>query len=318
MAEWENPDVGLLYDVNRWAQRSPEWLDRLVVLFGEFGSLALALLLTGLGWWGARARRSRGDAVTGVAGVLWALLAAGLACLVNVPIRQFVARQRPAVSHDGLEVLVSDAGGYSFVSAHTTALMALGVGLFMVSRWLGLWGIGLALAQGLFRVYAGVHYPADVVGGLALGTAVALLLAPAALALLTLLTRWVAAGPVARWVHRPRGDGAAVTPDGTAAPDETVTPDETAGADPTEVASASDVAGVREAAPEGDAAPDPVDGPVAVLPRDAVEPAGDRAEGANGGPGEERWPVPRRERDAARREDVEAPVAGARAGWPAS
>lgn len=63
--------------------------------------------------------------------------------------------------------------------------MALGVGLFVAHRKFGLAAIGLALAEGFARVYMGVHYPTDVIGGFALGTAVALLLAPVALALLT-------------------------------------------------------------------------------------------------------------------------------------
>ena len=220
MAEWENPDVGLLVDVNRLAQRSPEWVDRLVVLLGEYGLPVLAVVLLAAAWCGARARRGRDDAVTGVAGVVWAVLAAGLAAALNVPIRQFVARQRPADSHEGLDVLLDDVGGYSFVSGHTSALMALGVGLFMVRRRFGLLGIALALLEGLFRVYAAVHYPTDVVGALALGTAVALLPAPATLALLTWVVRRVADGPLG-WVvcARRAGDAGPEGPDGDSGPE---------------------------------------------------------------------------------------------------
>jgi undecaprenyl-diphosphatase len=47
----------------------------------------------------------------------------------------------------------------------------------------------------------GVHYPTDVVGGFALGTAVALLLAPLAMALLTPLVTAVG-GSGAGWLVR--------------------------------------------------------------------------------------------------------------------
>ena len=70
--------------------------------------------------------------------------------------------------------------------------MALGVGLFVANREFGLAAIGLALAEGFCRVFMGVHYPTDVIGGFALGTAVTLLLAPLAMALLTPVVRAVA------------------------------------------------------------------------------------------------------------------------------
>jgi undecaprenyl-diphosphatase len=119
-----------------------------------------------------------------VAGVLWSGLAAGIALLLNVPLREFVKRPRPFVDHEGIDVLVRGKNDFSFVSDHATLTMAVAVGLFLVSRKIGLLAVGIALAEGLCRVYMGVHYPSDVVGGFALGTAVALLLAPLAMMLL--------------------------------------------------------------------------------------------------------------------------------------
>lgn len=145
---------------------------------GEYGIL-LALVLTVLWCWGSvRRRASPEESVSGVAGTLWAPLAASVAVLVNIPIRGFVERPRPFHDHDGLDVLVDGKTDFSFVSDHATVAMALGVGLFLVHKRIGLAAIGLALAEGFCRVYMGVHYPTDVVGGFALGTAVALLLAP--------------------------------------------------------------------------------------------------------------------------------------------
>jgi undecaprenyl-diphosphatase len=106
------------------------------------------------------------------------------------------------VEHQGLDVLVSGKTDYSFVSDHATITMALGVGLFVANRRFGLVGIGLALLEGFCRVFMGVHYPTDVVGGFALGTAVALLLSPLAMALLTPLMRAVERSPRAGWIVR--------------------------------------------------------------------------------------------------------------------
>lgn len=194
-----NADVDLLYDINGLADGAPRWFDHAMAFVGEYGVLiALVLLVAGC-WWSVR-RRGGEDAVTSVAALLWAPLAAALAVVVNVPIRGFVARPRPFVDHEGLDVLVGGKGGFSFVSDHAALAMALGVGLFVADRRFGLVGIALALFEGFCRIYVGVHYPTDVVGGLALGTAVALLLAPVAMVALTPVVKAVARSAYGAWL----------------------------------------------------------------------------------------------------------------------
>jgi membrane-associated phospholipid phosphatase len=53
---------------------------------------------------------------------------------------------------------------------------ALAAGILFFSRRLGFLAAVLALTVAFARVYAGVHYPGDVVGGLILGTLVATVL----------------------------------------------------------------------------------------------------------------------------------------------
>jgi undecaprenyl-diphosphatase len=198
-----NPDVDLLYDINGLAKDAPHWFDRVMEFVGEYGLLLAMVLLVLWCWWSVR-RRGGEDAAPSVAALVWAPLAAGLAVLVNVPIRGFVERPRPFRDHQGLDVLVSGKDDFSFVSDHATLTMALGVGLFVANRRFGLAGIGLALLEGFCRVYMGVHYPTDVVGGFALGTAVVLLLSPLAMALLTPLMRAVERSPRAGRLIRRR------------------------------------------------------------------------------------------------------------------
>ncbi|MEV5915877.1 hypothetical protein DMH25_40120 [Streptomyces sp. WAC 01325] len=199
-----NPDVELLYDINGLAKDAPHWFDRVMGYVGEYGLLFALILAVVWCWWSVR-RRGGEDAASSVAALVWAPLAAGVAVLVNVPIRGFVERPRPFKQHQGLEVLVSGKTDYSFVSDHATIAMALGVGLFVANRKFGLVGIGLALLEGFCRVYMGVHYPTDVVGGFALGTAVALLLSPLAMALLTPLMSAIERSPRGGWLIRSRG-----------------------------------------------------------------------------------------------------------------
>lgn len=193
-----NPDVSLLYEINGIARSAPNWADRAMEFIGEYGIiLGLAVLML-CAWWSVR--RSA-DAPAGVAALLWAPIAAGIALLINIPIRGFVRRPRPFLDHPGLDVLVNGKRDFSFVSDHATLTMALAVGLFVANRKYGFIGIGLALLEGFCRVYMGVHYPTDVVGGLALGTAVALLLAPLAMMLLTPLTQMIALSRAGRLVR---------------------------------------------------------------------------------------------------------------------
>ncbi|MFF2385247.1 phosphatase PAP2 family protein [Streptomyces sp. NPDC058108] len=201
-----NPDVDLLYDINGLAKDAPRWFDRGMEFVGEYGLLLALVLLVLWCWWTVR-RGGAECAAASVAGLVWAPLAAGIAVLVNVPIRGFVERPRPFVDHQGLDVLVSGKTDFSFVSDHATLTMAMGVGLFVVHRKFGLAGIGLALVEGFCRVYMGVHYPTDVIGGFALGTAVALLLSPLAMALLTPVMKAVEGSPRAGRLVRARRAG---------------------------------------------------------------------------------------------------------------
>ncbi|MGV9561210.1 phosphatase PAP2 family protein [Streptomyces sp. NPDC003480] len=199
-----NPDVDLLYDINGLAKDAPHRFDRVMAFAGEYGLLLAMVLLILVCWWTVR-RRGGAEAASSVAALVWAPLAAGIAVLVNVPIRGFVERPRPFTDHQGLDVLAPGKTDYSFVSDHATLTMAAAVALFVAHRKFGLAGLGLALLEGFCRVYMGVHYPTDVVGGFALGTAVALLLSPPAMALLTPLMKAIEASPRAGRLIRARG-----------------------------------------------------------------------------------------------------------------
>ncbi|MFJ4192020.1 phosphatase PAP2 family protein [Kitasatospora sp. NPDC089509] len=205
LADTTNPDLGLLYAVNGLAKRSPQWLDHLVSWIGEYGILIGLGMLGLVGWLQARRRT---DAPVAIAGLLWVPLSVAIAELANLPIAAIVNRPRPFVDHPGLLVLVDGkAGTHSFVSDHSTMTMAVAVSLFLVNRKLGWIAGGLALLQGFCRMFMGVHYPTDVIGGFALAVAVVLLLAPIAMAVLVPFCHALTRTAVAPLIRAPERTG---------------------------------------------------------------------------------------------------------------
>ncbi|WP_441250840.1 phosphatase PAP2 family protein [Kitasatospora sp. McL0602] len=206
LADTSGPDLDVLKAVNGLAKASPAWLDSSVSWIGEYGILLGLAALCAVGWLQAR---KRPDAPVAIAGLLWAPLAVALCELANIPVSSIVDRPRPFVDHPELDVLVSGkAGTLSFVSDHSAMSMGIAVALYLVNKRLGLIAGGLALLQGFCRMFMGVHYPTDVIGGYALATAIVLLLAPLAMAVLVpfchALTRTAVAPLLVSTARQPR------------------------------------------------------------------------------------------------------------------
>lgn len=196
------PDVDLLHGINDLAKAAPPWFDRIMGFVGEFGIMFGLVALGFWAWWLLRSRGTVEDSISGAAAVVWAPLAAAVALVINIPIRELVERPRPFVNDKSLEVLVEGKTDFSFVSDHSTMAMAIAVGIFLAHRKLGFVALGLGFLEGFLRIYMGVHYPTDVIGGFALGTAVTLLLAPLAQLLLTPVMRAIAGTGKAGWMVR--------------------------------------------------------------------------------------------------------------------
>lgn len=107
-------------------------------------------------------------------GALGALLAAGGALLVNQGVLLIWPRPRPFQAHPGsIHTLVAPSTDGSFPSDHAAAAMAIAVVLLLAHRRLGAIAAIVAGVVCLARVYVGAHYPGDVIGGAAVGAAVA-------------------------------------------------------------------------------------------------------------------------------------------------
>lgn len=110
----------------------------------------------------------------GVVGMVLFFLAIGASDLISVRlVKPQVARVRPCNADPAHVPHPYGCGaGLSFPSAHATNTAAAAVLFSWALPRLSAVGIGLALLVGISRVYLGVHWPTDVLGGWALGAAV--------------------------------------------------------------------------------------------------------------------------------------------------
>jgi len=118
----------------------------------------------------------------------WAALA-GLAALVaglasSEVLKSLVMQPRPFLSLPDVRLLVSPPSSYSFPSVNATYAFAASSGASLTARRLlgrlPVWGWGflaLAVVVSYSRVYVGVHYPGDVLGGAIIGTSIGWLVA---------------------------------------------------------------------------------------------------------------------------------------------
>jgi undecaprenyl-diphosphatase len=195
MSFWLQQNYHLFLEVNEHAGRFP-WLDGLMVFCAD--SLIFLWPLFLLALWGRplswRKRSLRPGELEIVqecrAAVLWALVACLVAYGINLGVEAFLFEPRPFIAHH-VNLLISHAADDSFPSDHTAwSFAVVGMLLFaLLPRLFSAWrmrtrqgsveslqtlrfplilmiiAIAIACSVGVARVFVGVHYPGDILGG---------------------------------------------------------------------------------------------------------------------------------------------------------
>lgn len=92
------------------------------------------------------------------------------AILINLMIKKLVGRTRPYVVNEAIEYITKRPGDYSFPSGHTGCMFAVASVLFyMLPKKVGIPAMVVASLVGISRLYVGVHYPTDIIGGFIIG-----------------------------------------------------------------------------------------------------------------------------------------------------
>jgi len=166
-------DAAIVLWLNQWVGHFPP-LDALVkiTVSDYFVPMVLSLILLFM-WFGGRDAQER-DKYQRSAGR--AMIALGLVNIAMLIVNLFVFRPRPFAEHD-LALLFYQPTDSSF-PAHPAALgFAVASGVWQGSHRLGKVCYGLAILWSASRVYAGVFYPTDIIGGALIGLGVSFLVA---------------------------------------------------------------------------------------------------------------------------------------------
>jgi membrane-associated phospholipid phosphatase len=182
-----------------WLQASGNGLFDALARFMHFaGGIIFYMALLALVFWAINRR-------VGLRLVMVTLLAS----LTAEGLKQLFATPRPHIAHPEVVTPLVEQTGYGMPSGHT--LMALAfmgyVALWLRDRRFTIFAVIYVLVMGWARMYAGVHYPQDVIGGLVFG---GLLLALFHRYEDALLDRWNALNTLARLAVIVAGSGLAV------------------------------------------------------------------------------------------------------------
>ena len=85
-------------------------------------------------------------------------------------IKIIIHRSRPYIVLETAKKLISENANFqSFPSGHAAIFFALAMAIWFYNKKLGIWFFIGAILMGIARIFVGVHWPSDVLGGAVIG-----------------------------------------------------------------------------------------------------------------------------------------------------
>lgn len=137
-------------------------LDKIMMIFTFLGELGWFWILCGIAMLFFKKYRTNGWIV------LFTLLTGVL--IANVLLKNMVARVRPYDVNTAINVIISKPTDWSFPSGHTTASFGAAAAIMYANKKWGIAAYITAIIIAFSRMYLYVHYPTDILGGIAVGT----------------------------------------------------------------------------------------------------------------------------------------------------
>jgi undecaprenyl-diphosphatase len=159
----QNFDIGILLFIQDHLRCG--LLDAVMIFFSSVGNWGLVWSVAAVVMLTMKKYRYAGVVLLLCLAVTWA---AGDGVL-----KHLVGRPRPYVAMSGLNVPIPKLADFSFPSGHTATGFAASYAVTRLNgkRWA--WAYAVAALIALSRLWLGMHYPTDVLGGAVLGTLVA-------------------------------------------------------------------------------------------------------------------------------------------------